>query len=147
WRADIIAPAVGKFLGRIVEPPVLAAGHVVVRNRGFQVIAGHITFVLAAAARAPMLRDSASIARGSERKPRLQVTVGLLRGEDDWNPLVNLVAHFGLSIGNFLVPLRIDHLCQAHGLERVKDPSVGEWKNNMKFSWFAAKFLSSFDQV
>src|ERR1017187_9411790 len=78
-------------------------------NRRFQEVAGGIAFVIAARRWVPMLQDgdhlrNVGIGRGSSgaSRPhrrgygegRLQVSIGLLSGQDFWDPVVEGRAHF-----------------------------------------------------
>ena len=57
--AQVAAPAVGEFLGGVVQAGVLLVGHQVVIDGRFQEVAGGVAFVIAAMRRIPVLKLAA----------------------------------------------------------------------------------------
>src|SRR5215831_711036 len=106
--AEVVGPAIGELLGGIVEARVLLIGHQVVVDGRFEEVARGVAFVIAAMRRVPMrelaaLDDAAASALPIERERGLQVAIGLLRREDDWNPLIERGAELLVRVDDFLI--------------------------------------------
>src|ERR1019366_3051868 len=88
--AEMTGPAVGQAARRVVEAGVFFIGHLVVIDGGFEEVAAGVALVVGAVGRIPVLKpaaldDAAASVFAIKRERRLQVSVGLLRGEDDGN--------------------------------------------------------------
>ena len=146
-RAEVGDPAIGQFLGGVIEARVLAAGHGVMVDGGFDEIAGDVAFVFAAGARIPVRHRVAAVAGGAEGEAGLQIAVRFLRGQDNGNPILQRVPHFLLGLEDVRVALGIHHQGQAHGLDRLMHPGVGEGIADVGFGRLAAQFLAGFDEI
>ncbi len=118
--ADVGDPAVGQFLGGVVQAAVGAVGECVMVDGRFDKIAGGVTFMVGPEARRPALFAIV------QRVGGLHVAVRLLGGEDFRDPIFERALQFLLGRGDFLVALRVDHQCDADRLNRLMDPGVGE---------------------
>ena len=86
-------------------------------------------------------RRCASVKRG------LQIAVRLLRGEDFGNPIVQRRLHFFLGGDDVRVALRVHHQREAHGLDGLMHPGVGERIADVRPVRLAAQRLAGFDEI
>ena len=122
-RAEVGHPAIGQLLGRVVEPLVLAVGQRVVVDGRLDEVAGHVALVIAAVAGRPALGPALAVGQGVGG---LQIAVRLLGGQDLRNPVLQGGLHLLLGLDDLRVALRIDHQRDAHGLDGLMHPGVGE---------------------
>ena len=77
----------------------------------------------------------------------MQVAVGHLGGKDDGDPAVQCGLHLRLCGEDVRIASRIDHEGDAHGLDGLVDPGVGEHEAFVRAVGFAAIGLGGFDEV
>src|SRR5689334_16086571 len=85
--AEIVAPAIRKFLSRVVQPCILLFRHQVVVDGGLDEVSGNISFVIAAMSGFPVFElaafgDSSPALGAIEGEGRLEIAVWFLRGQD-----------------------------------------------------------------
>ena len=150
--AEIVNPAIGQLFGRVVHPGVLLVGHQVVVDRRLQEIPGDIALVIAAVGRIPVLEatgidDVSASAHSGQREGSLQVSIGLLRGQNLGNPVLKSRLHFLVCLDDIRIALRIDHERNAHGLHGLVNPGVGEDVGLVSAVRLAAQGLGGFHEV
>ncbi len=122
-RPEVVAPAVGQLLRRVVQPRVGLAGHHVVVDGRLDEVARDVAFVVAAPLGGPALGPARRVA---QRERGLEIAVRLLRGQDLRNPVLERRAHLRVRREDLGVALRIDHERDAHRLDRLVHPGVRE---------------------
>ena len=85
--------------------------------------------------------------RLAQRERRLQVAVRLLRGQDLGNPVLQGGPHLLVRLDDLRIALRIDHQRDAHRLDRLVHPGVGEHIALVRAVRLAAQRLRRFDEV
>ena len=153
--ADVIRPAVAELLGRVVQTEILAFRHHVVVDRRLDEVAGDVALVIPPVGRGPPLAPGSPPAGGrlvgarrvAQRERRLQVAVGMLRGQDLRDPVLEGRAQLLLRRDDLLIALRVDHQRQADRLDRLVHPRVREDVALVRGVRFAAQGLRGLDEV
>jgi len=122
-RSQVGGPAVGQFLGRIVQPLVRAVGQGVVVDGGLDEVAGHIALVVPPVPGIPPLGPAGPVGQGIGG---LEIPVRLLGGQDLGDPVLQGGLHPRLGLEDLGVALGVDHEGDAHGLHGLVHPGVGE---------------------
>ena len=143
--ADVRHPAVGQFLRRIVEPFVLALGERVMIDRGFDKVTGHVAFMVTTAFGRPTRMPA--VLRIAQRPRSLQIPIWLLRSQNPGNPILQRRRHQFLRLDNVCVALRIHHQCEAHGLDGLMHPRIGEHVPLMAGVRLATQRLRGLDEI
>ena len=153
--ADVIRPAVAELLCRVVQTEILAIRHHVVVDRRLDEVAGDVALVIPPVGHGPPLPPGSPPACGrlvgarrvAQRERRLQVAVGMLRGQDLRDPVLEGRAQLLLRRDDLLIALRVDHQRQADGLDRLVHPRVREDVALVRGVRFAAQSLRGLDEV
>ena len=94
-----------------------------------------------------MRRPSRLFARVAQRDPRLEITVLFLGGQDQRDPLVQFLAERRLGILNLPVAVGIPGESDAHRLNRVQHPGVGEGITDVGPAGTARILLPRLDEI
>ena len=115
----------------------------------FQKVARGVAFVIAAPfpVRERAGIDVASRVYPGQRECRLQIAVGLLRGQDLGNPVFQRGAHLLVRLDDLRVALRVDHQRDAHRLHGLVHPGVGEHISLVRAVRLAAQRLAGFHEI
>src|SRR5690606_35184190 len=90
--ADVGLPAVGQLAGGVVEAAIVTIGRAEVSDGGLEEIAGDVSLMLGAVVSAPPLWRAVAVALGAEGEAGLEVSIRLLRCQQQRDPLLQLGA-------------------------------------------------------
>ncbi len=153
--ADVIRPAVAELLCRVVQTEILAFRHHVVVDRRLDEVAGDVALMIPPVGHGPSLHPGSPPACGrlvgarrvAQGERGLQVAVGMLRGQDLRDPVLEGRAQLLLRRDDLLIALGVDHQGQADGLDRLVHPRVREDVALVRGVRFAAQSLRGLDEV